>query len=276
MTNMQKIFDRVLDMPSISKVVQELIQSFNDPRANVDDITKKIRMDQALSAKVLRLANSARYGAGRKVASIDSAVVMLGFDALKTLVVASGVSAAFRKVPHLDMKEYWRETFLVANVSKYIAKHAKLDGETAFTCGLMHSVGEVLLYMADGDAMLEIDALSKEGANRIHLEVKRLGVDYAQVGEELAKRWKFPDQITHAVGQHAHVVSEKSPDPYAVIVHLARHLAKARLNNLSKQDISASFPVNLAEPLKIDMAALMDEIDRLLTQEDDIDQVLAA
>jgi HD-like signal output (HDOD) protein len=273
---MQKIFDHVLEMPSISKVVQELIESFNDPRANVDAVAKKIRMDQALSAKVLRLANSARYGTGRKVASIDSAVVMLGFDALRTLVVASGVTGAFRKVPHLDMKEYWRETFLVASVCKSIAKHAGLDAETAFTCGLMHSVGEVLLYLADGETMSRIDALVREGANRVDLERNQLGFDYAQVGEELAKRWNFPDRITHAVGQHTSLSSVKEIDPYALVIYLACYLAKARLKNVPKQQILSEFPTELAAPLNMNMVALMEEMDRLLAQEDDIDQVLAA
>lgn len=276
MSSMQKIFDHVLEMPSISKVVQELIESFNDPRANVDVVAKKIRMDQALSAKVLRLANSARYGTGRKVASIDSAVVMLGFDALRTLVVASGVTGAFRKVPHLDMKEYWRETFLVASVCKSIAKHAGLDAETAFTCGLMHSVGEVLLYLADGDTMSRIDALVREGANRVDLERNQLGFDYAQVGEELAKRWNFPDRITHAVGQHTSLSSVKEIDPYALVIYLACYLAKARLKNVPKQQILSEFPTELAAPLNMNMVALMEEMDRLLAQEDDIDQVLAA
>lgn len=276
MSSMQKIFDHVLEMPSISKVVQELIASFNDPRANVDDIAKKIRLDQALSAKVLRLANSARYGTGRKVASIDSAVVMLGFDALRTLVVASGVTGAFRKVPHLDMKAYWRETFLVASVSKSIAKHAGLEPETAFTCGLMHSVGLVLLYLADADNMHRIDLLVSEGANRVELERNQFGYDYAQVGQELAKRWNFPDRIAHAVGQHASVDTAKSVDPYALVTYLASYLAKARLNNVPKQQILGGFPTSLAESLNMNIVGLMEEMDRLLAQEDDIDQVLAA
>lgn len=276
MSSMQKLFDKALEMPSISKVVQELINSFNDPKTNIDVIAKKLRMDQALSAKVLRLANSARYGTGRKVASIDSAVVMLGFDTLRTLVVASGVTGAFRKVPNLDMKEYWRETFLVASVCKSIAKHAGLDSETAFTCGLMHSVGEVLLHITEPEIMSRIDNLVKEGANRLDLEQNQVGFDYAQVGEELARRWNFPDRVTRAVGQHARVIGLQDLDPYALVIHLARYLALSRLSDVPKQQILSDFPADLAQPLNMNMVALMEEMDRLLGQEDDIDQVLAA
>lgn len=276
MLSMQQIFDHVLEMPSISRVVQELIESFNDPRTNVDAIARKLRMDQALSAKVLRMANSARYGAGRQVTSIDSAVITLGFDAVRTLVVASGVTGAFRRVPHLDMNAYWRETFLVASVSKAIAQHARLDAETAFTCGLMHSVGELLLYLSDGETMSRIGRMAREGADQVQLERNQFGFDYAEVGEELARRWHFPERITQAVGQHTHVLERLQPEPYALILYLARYLALGSLGGVSRQEILAHFPAELAEPLDLDMLGLMEEMDRLLAEEDDIDQVLAA
>lgn len=276
MLSMQEIFDHVLEMPSISRVVQELIESFNDPKTNVDAIARKLRLDQALSAKVLRMANSARYGAGRKVASIDAAVITLGFDALRTLVVASGVTGAFNSVPHLDMKAYWRETFLVASVSKAIARHARLDGETAFTCGLMHSVGELLLHLSAGETMDRISRLARQGADQVQLERNQFGFDYAQVGEELAKRWNFPERITHAVGQHTQVRDTRDPEPYALIIHVARYLALASLRGDSRQQILAEFPADIAQPLHLDMLGVMEELDRLLAEDDDIDQVLAA
>jgi len=104
-------------------VVQDLIKQFNDPHSNSDEISKKIQMDQVISAKIMRLANSARYGAGRKIASIDSAVVMLGIDTLKTLVVASGITGAFKDIPGFDKKQFWRDSFMSASISKLIAKH---------------------------------------------------------------------------------------------------------------------------------------------------------
>lgn len=277
MAGLEKIFEHALELPSISKVVQELIDSFNDPRVNIDAISKKLRMDQALSAKVLRLANSARYGTGRRIASIDSAVVMLGIDALRTLVVASGVTGAFRKVPHLDIREFWRETFLVAAVCKSIARHAGLDQETAFTCGLLHSLGEVLLHIVEPDTMVRIDNLVKEGASRTDLERNQMGFDYAEVGEALARRWNFPEHITAAIGQHTRVMASRAGlDPYALIIHIAKQLVRARLLHLPKARILADFPAELAEPLHLNMVSLMEELDSLMAAEDDIDQVLAA
>ena len=121
------LFNQVYNIPSIPKLVQELINNFDNENSNSREIAKKLQMDQALSAKVLRLANSARYGAGRKINSIDSAVIILGFDTLKTLVIASGVTSACKNIPGLNQKQFWRTSFAVANIAKMLAKLAKAD-----------------------------------------------------------------------------------------------------------------------------------------------------
>ena len=101
---LESLFSETPNLPNIPRVIQTLIEKFNDPKSNADEISKNIQMDQVLSAKIMRLANSARYGAGRRIASIDSAVVMLGIDSLKTLVIASGISGAFKDIPGFDKK----------------------------------------------------------------------------------------------------------------------------------------------------------------------------
>lgn len=271
---LQDIFSHVLEMPSISKVVQDLMKSLDDPNTNTDDISRKLQLDPALSAKVLRMANSVRYGAGRQIASIDTAVYNLGFEALKTLIVASGVTSAFRKVPLLDMKNYWRESFLVASVSRAIAKHAHLDGEVAFTCGLMHKVGVPLLYMADAQTMDRIAHLVQDGAHEEDLERNQFGFDHGEVGEELAHRWHFPEVIAQAVGQHTHVEAESNPEPYARVVYLARFLVTSHLQGTDKHDLLDRFPIAVAEPLKLDLVALLEEMDRLLNADDDLEAML--
>ena len=94
----EQLFDQAHELPQIPKLVQELIEGFNNEDINIDEIAEKIAMDQVITAKVLRLANSARFGMPRQVSSVDDAVVLLGFNALRTLVVASGVAAAFKKL----------------------------------------------------------------------------------------------------------------------------------------------------------------------------------
>ena len=95
---LDQLLKKVYELPSIPKVVQELIASFSSHTADAASISRNIHTDPVIAAKVLRLANSARYGAGRNIASLDTAVVMLGFDTLKTLVVASGITGVMAKI----------------------------------------------------------------------------------------------------------------------------------------------------------------------------------
>lgn len=89
--DLKSLIENAQKLPNIPKVVQELIESFNDENVNTEAIANKISADQVLTAKVLRAANSAHYGGHRKVASVNDAVLILGFNAVRTLVLASGL-----------------------------------------------------------------------------------------------------------------------------------------------------------------------------------------
>ncbi|MCP5207829.1 MAG: HDOD domain-containing protein [Hahellaceae bacterium] len=244
---------------------------FNDPDSNADVISKKVQMDQVISAKVLRLGNSARYGAGRKIASIDSAVVMLGLDALKTLVVASGVTGAFKSIPGVDKKVFWRNTFMVANIAKLVAKRAKVDPEIAFTCGMFHNIGELLLCLHDSDKCKKINELVASGAKRIDLQENQFTVNYCQVGAELAKRWKFPEEIQDAI------LLQETPDEnttYATILYLAKYLNNAISLGKSQEEVLSDFPIKVVKPLGVDLVALFEDVLEMMQQNDDIDELL--
>lgn len=272
---LETLFSQVHNLPNIPKVVQELITNFNNPETDATDISNKIQMDQVISAKVMRLANSARYGPGRSIKSIDSAVVMLGFDTLKTLVLASGITGSFKDIPGFDKREFWRNSFMVANISKLIAKHTKEDPETAFTCGMMHNIGELLIHLTEPEKSVQIGNLVSEGAVRTQLQQSQFGYDFTEVGTELAKRWNFPDVIQSAIRQHADPLSFETQNPLAAIVNLADYLNKGFSQEWSKEDILGKFPVDIAEGLNIDLLSLFEEIVELLNSEDDIDELLS-
>ena len=272
--SLESLFKESPNLPNIPKVVQELIEQFNDPHSNVDEISKKIQMDQVLSAKIMRLANSARYGAGRKIASIDSAVVMLGIDTLKTLVVASGVTGAFQDIPGFDKKQFWRDSFMIASISKLIAKHTEADPETAFTIGMMHNIGELLIHIYHGETATKIDKLVEDGANRIDLQENQYGYDFTQAGAELAKRWNFPQTIVSGIRQQSAPNDFDEYSPYSSIVKVADYLNEAFKAEQEKQEILANFPIEVSKPIDIDLVSFFEDIVELTEAEDDIEELL--
>jgi HD-like signal output (HDOD) protein len=271
----ESLFSETPNLPNIPKVIQSLIEQFNDSNSNADAISKNIQMDQVLSAKIMRLANSARYGAGRKIASIDSAVVMLGIDTLKTLVVASGITGAFKDIEGFDKKAFWRDSFMVASIAKLVAKHTNADPETAFTCGMMHNIGELLIHIAYPEQAVKIDKLVEAGANRIDLQDNQFACNFTEASAELARRWNFPVEIVKAVRQQATPNDFENYSNYSGIIYLASYLNNAFKANKEPETVLAEFPSDIAKPLDINLVSFFEAIVELTQAEDDIEAIIS-
>ena len=252
--NMSTIFAQTKQLPHIPKVVQEIMDSFRDENVDTYEISKKVAMDQALTAKVLRLANSAHYGMPRTVGNPHDAVMLLGFSTLRTMVLASGVTGAF-KLDGFDQKVFWKDAFAVASLSKWLAQYVPgCDKETAFTCGMVHSVGELLIRMVMPEEAARIDdTLKSSMAERHMIERTQLGFDSADVGAELAKRWKFPDLIQEAIKQQNAPGTDEDYSRKAGLIYISKYLKKAHDDNLSDEEIVASFPMGVAKKIGMDV-----------------------
>jgi len=270
----ERLFSQALNIPSIPKVVQELINNFNNEGSNAHDIAKKLQMDPTLSLKVLRLANSARYGAGRKINSIESAVITLGFDALKTLVIASGVTAACKSIPGLNQKHFWRTAFSVANLTKLLAKMARQEPEVAFTCGLLHNIGDTLLFLAHKEQMTNIDVLSHNGAERATLQQNQFGCNFMNVGAELARRWNFPEEICLAIAHQQQPEKASSNSVYPLLLNLAIRMQHSLASGNKPAEVVAELPASKMSELKIDPGKLLEQLNILLNKEDDIESFI--
>lgn len=269
-----ELFDKASGkLPMVPKVVQELVASFQQSDINIDEITGKVIHDQVLSARVLRLANTARFGGSRKVGSLEDAVVILGFDNLRVLVIASGVTGVSANIPGFDMKTFWQRSFETANTSKLLAKMAKLNQQIAYTCGLMANIGELVLHVAEPEKAVQIDKAVVGGAARLPTEQMVLGMDLTEVGAELARRWNFPDEIQEAIRQQHNLTHPQLVSPYARVLGLAGFIVSGFNNGVSEADMLASLPTNLLTSLSIDIGELagkMHDLQESSTTTDDL------
>ncbi|ODS22865.1 hypothetical protein AB835_11945 [Candidatus Endobugula sertula] len=261
-------------MPNIPKVVQELIESFGNEHVNSNEIARKLNKDQAMTAKVLRMANSAKYGGHRKIGSVNDAVVLLGFNALRTMVLASGLTSAFPTPDGFDIKEFWIKSFSIANISKWISKHVPdTDPEVAFTCGMIHDIGGLLTYILVNEEAQKIGRVVAKGANRIEMEDSRLGFNFTEAGAELAHRWKFPEEIVDGI-KH-----QLSPQPeggdykvLAGIVYIAKYLYEN--SEANDENLLANCISERGKALNMDVVAAIDHLDELKTMDSDIEELL--
>ncbi|STQ91688.1 HDOD domain-containing protein [Iodobacter fluviatilis] len=254
---LEEVFEQTHKLPTIPKVVQELIDSFSKDDIDIETIAKKIALDQVITAKVLRLANSAHFGASRQIASVNEAVVVLGFNTVRTLVVASGVTGAFITTPGFDRKRFWKHSLRVATLAKWLSKHAKYNGEIAFTTGMIHSIGEMLIHIVAPELAAKIDQYVDNGAaDRVALETNNIGFDYVMVGEELARRWNFPVEIQMAVKYQNTPDDQQPASKLSHILHLALNLTKNEESCEDAKALAASLPVSSLDVLALDTDAL--------------------
>ncbi len=258
--NLEALFQQQTALPSIPKVVQEVIESFNNESVSIEEIAKKLAADQVLSAKILRLANSSYYHVSRTIGTVEDAVLMLGFMTVRTLVVSTGMAGSFKKLPGVDLKLFWRYSLDTAVVSKWLAKQAKLNSDFAFTVGLMHAIGQLVMHAAMPEQALQVDKVAGPlDARRLDVERKSFGYDFADVGAELARRWRFPDEFSQVIKAFPQPLEGKY-DPFAAIVHLATWRARAEENKYSADEMESTFPSEVAARLGLTLATFTEEM----------------
>ena len=221
----------VRDLPSLPAVVAELLATMEQEDIDTHVLAAKIALDQVLTAKTLRLANSSFYGLQSKVTTIQQAISVLGFHSIRTLVTACSVTASFAPVKDVefDFQAFWRHAIGSAACARVLAPRCGVNPDTAFTAGLLHDLGTLVLCTRFPADYRRVAAYRREhdcGSSAAQLAV--FGIDHAAVGAALTTHWKFPRQIQAAVAGH-HLADEAAARPLslATVVYMANILAHA-------------------------------------------------
>jgi HD-like signal output (HDOD) protein len=248
-------------LPTVPQVVHELIRSFDQEDVSIHAITKSISADPVLSAKLLRLANSSYYHVSRSIATVEDSVVMLGFMTVRTLVVGAGMAGAFPSVPGMDLQRFWRYSTHAAAVSSWIAKHAQCSRDHAFTVGLMHGLGHLVMHSGMPEPTVYLDkACGVFDARRSGMERSSFGFDHADVTAALLAHWKLPAILVDAVARHIDPLAHAQFDPLAATLHLATWRARAHEADLTRDELSQTVPQALCAKLNLPVALLLDEM----------------
>ena len=190
-----------VELPMIPSIVQGLMVALRKPDVDSREIGNALSKDPVLSAKVLRLANSSFFGGQRSMASIDAAVALIGIQALQRLVVACGVASSFAGIRGVDLPTFWRDALLSATAAHKLAPRLDADAEAAYTCGLMHATGHLILcqtYPDIADAMFTGFAVMR-GAELAAIENDSFGIDHAAVGALWIETIGFPQPVADTI-----------------------------------------------------------------------------
>ena len=192
--------------PGLPKTGVKIMALLNDSKSSADEIEKVFRYDPGLTANFLKLANSPFFGIPSKVSSVKQAIVLLGFNRLKQMVVATSTSNVLGKaLPGYDLKagDLWKHSIAVSNAAVALAKYKKLpEPSNLFTPGLLHDVGKLVLGKFVEKHFEAINKIVSNGTSLVVAENMVLGTDHAEIGAQILAQWSFPPDIVNAVRFH--------------------------------------------------------------------------
>lgn len=198
--DLQALFARPATLPTVPKVVQQLIQSFSRDDVGLNVIAEQLAADPVLSAKTLRLANSAYFHVSRQIESIDDALRMLGLVMVRNLVLSVGMGHAFRNVKGIELPLFWRHSLYTAGGARWLTGLVDGNVDLAHTTGLIQGLGHLVMRGLDARALQSLDrACPPLHPLRAAAERKQLGFHHGQVAAEMARRWQFPAVMVQAL-----------------------------------------------------------------------------
>lgn len=222
---------RVRELPALSTSVLRVHALVRDPRSSAADLEQAIRPDPALTANVLRIANSAYFGLRCRAGSVRQAVALLGTRRLSEIAAAAALAPILpQRLAGYEMAaaEFWRHSVAVAVFAERIAAALSFQAtDGLFTAALLHDVGKLAIASCVDGAAPEILARARHGVALVDAERAALGVDHAEVGAAVAEAWHLsPAAAATARWHHAPGAAAGTPHRRAVaIVHLADGLA---------------------------------------------------
>jgi len=258
-----KQISHIATLPEVTLGIIELVE---DPNSSAQDLNELIGRDPALSARVLKVVNSAFYGLPRQIGSINRAISLLGLNAVKNIAIAASLAKLFRGgalCDRFDAKDLWEHSIAVATAARLLAKEARMSsGDEAFLGGLMHDIGIMVALQSDRAKLAKVFAdmqFDGNGAPLIDFRMAErnvFGADHCHFGEALCEQWKFPRSLALACGHHHDPMlapAESRQVPW--LVFIADRLA-TELHGFRADIVDRSIPREALESLGISEANL--------------------
>lgn len=238
-----------------------MISLTDDPNSTAKDLNDVISQDQSLTASVLRLANSAYYGFPRRISTVTEAIILLGFNAIRGLVLAASVHDVLNREMSgyaLGQGELWRHSYACGIGARIIARRVKFPIiDQAFTAGLLHDIGKVVLNFFLQDVYQEVTRrIEKEKVPFMVAEATVLGFDHAAVGARVAEAWNLPVELAEPIAYHHQPMAAPNHRRLAAIVHVSDAICIMMGIGLGIDGLCYPLDPQALELLELDQAAV--------------------
>ncbi len=257
------VLSNVYNLPAVSQVMMEVSNLLDNPTTNTAQLSAMIGKDQGLASKILSIANSPLYGLPRKVTTIDFAILIIGYQDIKNIVIALSMIESFKNKTdkYLDQKEFWMHSIIAGNASKRIAEDLGFRiGSEAFVGGLLHDLGIPVIHKYFHSDFVEIvNKVNEGGMTFAEAEIDQLGYGHNEIGKFLAEKWNLPQSHCNTIENHHKPHSAKENVVLASVVHLADYMTQKLNIGAFYWDKDIELDETVIETLKFDNREKLEE-----------------
>ncbi len=228
---LKKRLSNVRNLPTLPMVANNVLKLTQDPESTAFEIAEAISQDQVLASKVLKTANSAYYGFPRKINNINYAIVVLGLNNIKNIVLSTSIMGQFPKSDKnllFDRTDFWKHSLLCGIICTKISEHLGLkNADEMFMCGLLHDFGKLILDSFFHKEFVQALELSKtKNIPLMTAENTIFSFNHSGIGALVLKRWSLPSSMVRAVEFHHCPDENSNAFRIASIVHVADYLCR--------------------------------------------------
>lgn len=221
----KKKLRRLEGLPTLPPIVQRLNKLIENEETSLNQIAELIEKDQVITSKILRLANSAFYGFPKRISTVQNALMLLGVNIIKILIITSSI---FDIIYKEDVK-LWEHSVGVATCARILAEKLEIkDPQEVATAGLLHDLGKIIEKVSFKEEYKKIEELVQDGKSPLLAEKEIFGLDHAEIGAFLMRTWNLPDRLIEAVEAHHELEKAKDFKKESALIHLANVLIHAR------------------------------------------------
>lgn len=238
----QAVLQKVDSFPTLPSTAMRVLNVVNNPESSATDLMETVMVDQAMSTTILKVANSAFFGRPREVASLETAIMVLGFNEVQSIVLGKALFNTFKELTasHEEMKKFWNHSFTCGLCAKIIARQHHFSEGEFFIAGLIHDIGKLALLLTFPHDYLPEKWLNNSNLHdRVVKEKDNFGISHDTVGGKMLEKWLFPKKLVDSVAWH-HNISVSSPCPP---INIATHLADLLSHYLNYSELQTKFTI---------------------------------